>query len=179
MGKWVTERLRNLSKATQEIVSDWIRTKTQVPKPQLADPWHFKRAKPALPQRKAVLRLGKHSSLEAGTIFSRPGLQNTQLVATQVCAAAEGSGQRAGLPQAGLPRLPLARSTSRGKTRPRGGFWFSPHARNKSALLHRGEFLCHLEVFNQHLLIKFLILWGDFPPLVFEHTKSDIESAKS
>lgn len=119
MGKWVTERLRNLSKATQEIVSDWIRTKTQVPKPQLADPWHFKRAKASAATEK-VLRLGKHSRLKAETIFSRPGPQNTQLVATQVSAAAEGSSQRAGSPQAGLPHLPLARSMSRGKDQAQG-----------------------------------------------------------
>lgn len=95
------------------------------------------RQKPALPQRKAVLRLGKHSRLKAGTIFSRPGPQNTQLVATQVCAAAEGSGQRAGLPQTGLPRLPLARS-SRGE-RPGPGV---------------GSGFLHMHGTNQHFCIE-------------------------
>lgn len=86
-GKWVTERLRNLSKTTQEIVNDWIRNKTQVLQ-------HFKQAKASTAWEKQFFAWENTAGLKTVTIFSRPVPPNHSTHGHTSVYASRGKGSR-------------------------------------------------------------------------------------
>lgn len=116
--------------------------------------WHCPRGKQSFAWKNTVKN---HNYFQQA---SSP-IQTIPHVARQMCRATRRKVRRAG---AGQPS-PGCSARSLGwkdHSAPLGRFNFSSDIHNKLTLLHSQSFLCHLEVLNQHLLIKFHILWGIF-----------------